>query len=138
MNSTQLTQNSTPLNTTIPPLPNVNTPLKHLHRQNSVLFNTEPIILNNSTQPAQGTNQSIQITPHQIVNIVRQINSQSTQQSPNAPTPYYLQAASTQTLSPAVRRNTQMMYPYKAARYQFNNLYDRLMVLIPPIQQKIF
>ena len=113
MNSTQLTQNSNPLNTTIAPLPNVNTPLQHLHRQNSVHFNTEPIILNNSTQLAQGTNQSIQITPQQIVNIVRQINSQSTQQSTNAPTPYFLQAACTQTLSPVFRRNTQMMFPYQ-------------------------
>ena len=107
-----MTQNSNPLNTTIPPLPNVNTPIPRLHRQDSVHFNTEPVILNNSTQPTQETNQSIQITPQQSVNIVRQINSQSTQQSTNAPTPYYLQAASTQTLSPVVRRNTQMMFPY--------------------------
>ena len=45
------------------------------------------------------------------MNIVRKINSQNNQQSTNAPTPYYLQAASTQTPSPVVRRNTQMMYP---------------------------
>ena len=108
MNSTELTQKSNPLNTTIPLLPNVNTPLLRLHRQNSVHFNTEPIILINSTQPTQGTNHSI----HQLVNIVRQINSQNTQQSTNAPTPYYLQEASTQTPSPVDRRNTQMMYPY--------------------------
>ena len=63
VNSTELTQYFNPLKTTIPPLTNVNTPLPRLHRQNSVHFNTEPIILNNSTQPAQGTNQSIQITP---------------------------------------------------------------------------
>ena len=96
----------------MPPLPNVNTPLPRLHRQNSVHFNTEPIILNNSTQPTQGTNQNIQITPQQLVNIVRQINSQSTQQSTNAPTPYYLQAASLQTPSLVDRRKTQLMYPY--------------------------
>ena len=82
------------------------------NRQNSVHFNTEPIILNNSTQPTQGTNQNIQITPQQLVNIVRQLNSQSTQQNTTAPTPYYLQAASTQTPSPVVCRNTQMMCPY--------------------------
>ena len=40
MNSTELKQNSNPFNTTIPPLPNVNTPLPRLHRQNSVHFNT--------------------------------------------------------------------------------------------------
>ena len=59
LNSTELTQNSDPLNTTIPKLPNVNTPLPRLHRQNSIHFNTEPIIPNNSTQPTQGANQSI-------------------------------------------------------------------------------
>ena len=107
-----MTQNSNPLNTTIPPLPNINTPLPRLHRQNSVHFKTQTIILNNSTQPTQGTNQNIQITPKQLVNIVRQINSQNTRQSTNVPTPYYLQAASTQTPSPVVRRNTQMMYPF--------------------------
>ena len=90
VNSTELTQNSNSLNTTIPPLPNVNTPLPRLHRQKSVHFNTEPIILNNSTQPTQGTTQNTQITPQQLVNIVRQTNSQSAQQSTNAPTPYYL------------------------------------------------
>ena len=108
MNSTELTQISDLLNTTIPKLPNVNTPLPLLHRQNSVHFNTQPIILNNSTQPTHGTTQYIQITPQQLVNIVRQINSQNTQQNTNAPTPYY----STQTKSPVVRRNSQMMYPY--------------------------
>ena len=68
-------------------LSNVKTPLPYLHRQNSVQFNTEHIILNNSTQPTQGTNQSIQITPQQLVKIFRQINLQSTQRSTNAPTP---------------------------------------------------
>ena len=110
VNSTELTQNSDPLNRTIPTLPNVNTSLPRLHRQNSVHFNTEPIILNNSTQPTHGTNQNIQITPQQLVNIVRQLNSQNTQQNTNAPTTYYLQAASIHTPSPVVRRNTQMMY----------------------------
>ena len=79
MNSIELTQISHPLNTTIPILPNVNTHLPRLDRQNSVHFNIEPIILNNSTQPTHGKNQNIQITPQQLVNIVRQINSQNTQ-----------------------------------------------------------
>ena len=83
VNSTEWTQNSKLLNTTIPKLPNVNTHLPRLHRQNSVHFKTEPIILNNSAQPTQGTTQNIQITPQQLVNIVRQINSQSAQQSTN-------------------------------------------------------
>ena len=74
VNSTELTQNSNPLNTIIPPLTNVYTPLPRLHRQNSVHFKTEPIILNNSTQPTQGTNQNIQITLQQLANIVRQMN----------------------------------------------------------------
>ena len=73
VNSTELTQNSNPLNITIPPLPKVNTPLPRPHRQNSVHFNTQHIILNNSTQPTQGAIQNIQITPQQLVNIVRQI-----------------------------------------------------------------
>ena len=88
------------------------TPLTRLHRQNSEHFNTQPIVLNNSTQPTQGANQNIQITPQQLVKIVRQLNSQNTQQSTNVPTLYYLQQASTQTPSPVVRRNTPMMYPY--------------------------
>ena len=112
VNSTELAQSSNPINTTIPILPNVNTPLPSLHRQNSVHFNTEPIIFNNSTQPTDGTNQNIQITLQQSINIVRRIISQSAQRSTNAPTPYYLQAAATQTPSHVVRRNTQMMYPY--------------------------
>ena len=112
MNSTELTQNLDPINTTIQILPIVNTPLPSLHRQNSLHFNTESIILNNSTQPTQGTNQNIQITPQELVNIVRQLSSQSTQQNRNAPIAYYLKAASTQTPSPVVRRNTKMMYPY--------------------------
>ena len=89
VNSTELTQNLDPLNTTIPILPNINTPLPLLLRQNSAQFNTEPIILISSTQPTQGTNQIIQITPQQLVNDVRQLNSQNTQQNTNAPTPYY-------------------------------------------------
>ena len=112
VNSTELTQNSNPLNTTKPPLTKVNTPLPRLHRQNSVHLNTQPFILNNSTQPTQGANQNIEITPQQLVNMVREVILQSTQQSTNVLTPYYLQAASTQTPSPVVRRNTPMMYPY--------------------------
>ena len=65
-----------------------------LQRQNSVHLNTD-----------------IQITPQQLVNLVRQLNSQSFQQTINARTPYYLQMASTQTPSPIVRRKSQMMYP---------------------------
>ena len=115
MNSVEWTQNSDPLNTTLPTLPNTNTlyrvsTLYTLTRQYSVYFNIEPITLNNSTQPTQTNNQNIQITPQQLVNLVRQFNSQYTQQTTNAPNPHYLQAASTQTLSPVVRRNTQMMY----------------------------
>ena len=49
MNTTELTQNSDPLNTTQPKLFNAN-------------------ILNNSTQPTLTTNQNIQITPQQFVN----------------------------------------------------------------------
>ena len=63
INSTELTQNSDPLNTTIPTLPNVNTPLPPLNRQNSVHFIAQPVILNNSTQPTQRPNQNLQITP---------------------------------------------------------------------------
>ena len=111
-NSTELTQNSDPLNTTIPPLPNVKTPLPRLNRQKSVHKNTQPVILNNSTQLTQGANRNIQFTPQQLVNLVRQLNSQIAQQTTNAPTPYYLQAASSQTPSPVVRRNAPMMYPY--------------------------
>ena len=92
LNSTELTQNSDPLNTTLPPLPNVNTPLPRPHRQNAVHFNSEPIILHNSTQNTSATNQNFQITPQKLVNIVRQLNSQSTQQITNAPTPFHLHA----------------------------------------------
>ena len=38
VNSTELTQNSDSLNTTTPILPNVNTPLPRLHRQNSIQY----------------------------------------------------------------------------------------------------
>ena len=76
------------------------------------ILTLKPIILNNSTQPTVATNQNIQITPQQLVNIVGQLNSQSTQQTTNAPTPYYLQAALTQTPSPVVRRNAQIRYPW--------------------------
>ena len=57
VNSTELTQNSDPLKTTLSTLPNITTPLPRLQRQNSVLFNTEPIMLNNSTQPTLTNNQ---------------------------------------------------------------------------------
>ena len=45
VNSTELTQNADPLNTKLTTLPKVITLLPHLHRQNSVYFKTEPIIL---------------------------------------------------------------------------------------------
>ena len=108
VNPTEMTQNLDPLNSTKPILPNVNTTLARLHRQNSVHFKTERIILNNSTQPTQGTNQNVQITPQKLVNIVRQLNSQITQQNTNT------------------------------ARCQCNSLSDRLLVLNPPIQHKSF
>ena len=111
-NATELTQNSDLINTTLPTLPNINTPLTRLQRQNLVHSNFEPIILNNLTQRVPTTNQNIQITPQQLVSLVRQLNSQNNQQPTNAPTPYYLQAASTQTPSPVVCQNTQIMYLY--------------------------
>ena len=101
VNSTELTKNLDPLNRNLPTLPSVNTPLPSLQRQNSVYFISEPVILKNSRQPTLTNNQKIQFTPQQLVNLVRQPNSQNTQQA-NAPTPYYLQAASTQTPSPVV------------------------------------
>ena len=82
VNSTELIQNSDPLNTTLPVLPILNKPLPRLQRQNSVHFNTEPVILNTSTQPAPSNNQNIQLAPQQLVNSVRQFNSQTTQQMP--------------------------------------------------------
>ena len=112
VNSTELRQNSDPLNTIRSTLPNVYTPLPRLLRQNSVHFNTEPVILNISQQPTLANNQNLHITQQQLVNLVRQPNSHNTQQTTNAPTSYYLQAASTQTPSPAVYRNTQMTYFY--------------------------
>ena len=93
----ELTENSDPLNTILTTLPSVNTPLPRLQRQNSVHFNTEPVILNNSTRETLTNNQNIHINPQHFVNLVRQLNSQRTQQTTNAPTPYYLQLASPQT-----------------------------------------
>ena len=97
----------------------------------------KPIILNNSTQPTLATNQNIQITPQQLVNIVRQINSQSTQ-TINAPTPYYLQATSTKMPSPVVHRNAQVIYPYSGGlepMQQSLRLFDGT---DPITQQKLF
>ena len=110
--STEFTHNSDSLNTTNLPLLKINTPLPRSHKQNLVHFNTESIILNTSTQPTSTANQNIQFTPQQLVNFIGQLNSQNNQQATNASTPYYLQAASTQTPSPVVRRNTQIIYPY--------------------------
>ena len=47
VNSTELSQNLDRLDTTIPILPNVNTPLPRLHRQNSVHFDMKPINFTN-------------------------------------------------------------------------------------------
>ena len=66
-------------------------------------FNIEPITLNNSTQPTPTSNQNSQVTTKQLVNLVKQLNSQINRKPTNAPTPYYIQAVSTQTLSPVVR-----------------------------------
>ena len=107
-----MTQSSYPLNTILPTIPNVSTRLPCIHRHNSVHFNTEPIIFKNSTQPTLANKQNIQTTTQQLVKIVRQLNSQKSQQTLNAPTPYHLQAASTQTPSPVIFRNTEMIYPY--------------------------
>ena len=79
-NLTELTQNSDPINTTLPSLPNINIPSPRLQRQNPVHFYSEPIILNNSTKTTPINNQKIQITPQQLVNVVRQLNSQNSQQ----------------------------------------------------------
>ena len=121
MNSTELTQNSDPLNTTLLPLPNVNTPLPRLQRQNSVQFNTESVIVNNSTPTTLTNNQNIQITPQQLINLVRQLNSQNTQQTTNAPTPYYLHVASTQTPSPIVCQNRRVMCFYLGGSVPMQN-----------------
>ena len=45
VNSTELTQNSDPLNKTIPILPNVNKPLPRLHRQTSIILTPNPFSL---------------------------------------------------------------------------------------------
>ena len=63
VNSTELAYNSYPLNTNIPPLPNINTPLLRLHQHNSVHFKFRPVILNTYTQPISTTNQNLQLTP---------------------------------------------------------------------------
>ena len=63
VNSTELTQNSDPLKTNLPLLPILNIHLKRLQRQNSVLFNNEPVILNTSTQPASTNTKNVPSTP---------------------------------------------------------------------------
>ena len=60
VNSTELAQNFYPLNTTPPLLPNIITTLPLLQGQQSVHFNTEPIIVNTSSQTAS-TNHNIQL-----------------------------------------------------------------------------
>ena len=104
-----MTQNSDPLNKILPLLTNINTPLPRLQTPNSLHFSAELVIENTPTQPVSTNNKNIQLTTKQLVNFVRQINTPIIQQTTNAPTPYYLQAASTQTPSPAVRRNAQMI-----------------------------
>ena len=83
MSSTEITQNSDSLNTFLPTLTNVNTPLPRLQRQLSVHFNTEPVIYI-STQPAPTKNQNTQITPQKLVDIVRQLSSHDNQQITSA------------------------------------------------------
>ena len=63
VNSTEITQNSDPSNTTLSPLLNIKKLLPRLQRQSSVHFNTETVILNTSTQPALNINQNIQLFP---------------------------------------------------------------------------
>ena len=74
VNSTELTQNSDFINTTLPPLPNINTPLPRLQRQISVQLKIESVFLNTSTQPILRNNQNIPFT-QQFINFVRNINS---------------------------------------------------------------
>ena len=64
-----------------------------------------------STQPTSITNQYKQLTLQKLVNVNSQFNFKNNQQTTNAPTPYYIPAASTQTYSPLVRCNTQMTLP---------------------------
>ena len=97
--------------TTPPFLANVKTSLPRSQRQNSVQLNTEPVILNTSSQPASTNNQILHLTPQQLVNFVRKLNSKNIQQTTNAPSAYHLQAASTQTPSQVFRRNEKMVYP---------------------------
>ena len=65
---TELTKISDSFNTTLPTWPNINTPLPHLQRQNFVHFNTEPIILINSTQAPPTNNQNNHVNPQKLVN----------------------------------------------------------------------
>ena len=112
MNSIDLTQNSDPLDTILRPLIIINTALPRLKIQTSAHFNTKSVILNTSTQPTSAKNRNIELTPHQLVNFVRQFNSRNSQQATNVLTPFYLQAASTPTLLFVVRQNTQLIYLY--------------------------
>ena len=70
-------------------IPNINTPLPRLQRQISVYFETEPHILNTSSQLTSTNNQNIQLTPQQIVNIFEQFISKDNQKSKNTPTPIF-------------------------------------------------
>ena len=90
VNSTELTQYANCLITTLPLLPNINKTLLRLQRQKSVHFNNEPVVLNTFTRPTLTNNQNILSSPQQLVNFVRQINSQNDQPTTNDPTPYYL------------------------------------------------
>ena len=102
-------------NTTLPILPKVNTPLPKVQRQNLLHFKTGPKLLTCSNQPFQETQnyqQNIQMTAQRLVYLSRQLKTQSNQAVNNAPMPSFLQANSTPTTFPAVRRNSQMMYPH--------------------------
>ena len=73
VNSTKLTQNLDPLKHNY----SANTLCKYISNplisQNSVPFNTEPVILYTSTQPASTNNQITRLTPQQLLNCVNNL-----------------------------------------------------------------
>ena len=95
-----MTQKLDSLNTTLTLLPNTNTPLPRLQIKYWVHFNIEPVTLNISIETITINNPIIQLTPQQLVNFVRQFNSENNQQPTIAHNFYYLQTASTQTPTP--------------------------------------
>ena len=107
-NSTKLTQRSNLLNGTIPTLPNLNTHLTRLKRQNLVHLNTKRVILNTSIQQSSTNNKNKQLTQQQIVNFFRRFTSQNNHETTNTSTPYFLQATSTQPPCHNSKRCTQL------------------------------